>query len=92
MSQENTGVLTTTLHADEDGVLPDYGGLLTNGVRGKYAGKITHIKGRPIVRAEPVQRLVTFSPEVSAAFPTDEAINDALRSLMAARAEEAPAS
>ena len=77
-----------TKHADDE-MLDDYTGLLKNGVRGKYAGKITKIQGRPVTPQPPVKRVVVFSPEVAAAYPTDEAINNALRSLMASRADKA---
>lgn len=63
--------------AQEDDLLPDYTGLLKNGVRGKYAGRL----GR---RAN----LALLAPDVAEAFPTDEAVNDALRSLMAIGGKE----
>lgn len=63
-------------------------GMLKNGVRGKYAGRITRIQGRVVTPALPIERVVVFSPDVAAAFPTDEAINNALRSVMASKAAE----
>lgn len=57
--------------AQENDLLPDYAGLLKNGVRGKYAGRL----GR---RAN----LALLAPDVAEAFPTDDAVNEALRSLM----------
>ena len=88
MSKDNT----QNKMNEGDEMLDDYTGLLKNGVRGKYAGKITKIQVRPVTPQPPVERVVVLSPEVAAAYPTDEAINNALRSLMASRAEEtAPA-
>ena len=59
----------------EDDLRPEYDpSLLTGGVRGKHL--------------EPYRagtNLALLAPEVRAAFPTDEAVNDALRSLMPAR-------
>ena len=60
-------------------MLPDYSGLLKNGVRGKYAGRLTRRSN-----------LALLAPDVAAAFPTDEAVNQALRGLMAGRIEEPP--
>jgi hypothetical protein len=45
--------------------------LLKNGVRGKYVQRLT--AGSNIVRLE---------PDVAAAFPTEEAVNEALRLLL----------
>ena len=59
---------------DEDDLLPDYAGLLKGGVRGKYAGRL----GR---RAN----LGLLAPDVAAAFPTHESVNEGLRSLMVSR-------
>lgn len=59
---------------DKDDLLPDYAGPLKNGVRGKYAGRL----GR---RAN----LALLAPDVAAAFPTDDSVNEALRSLMVSR-------
>jgi hypothetical protein len=67
---------TSTTH--DDNVLPDYTGLLKNGVRGKYAGSLRR-------RAN----LALLAPDVAEAFPTDEAVNDALRKLIA-RQDKAP--
>jgi hypothetical protein len=61
---------TSTSHDDD--LLPDYSGLLTNGVRGKYAGRLRR-------RAN----LALLAPDVAEAFPTDDAVNDALRTLIA---------
>jgi hypothetical protein len=58
----------------DDDLLPDYTGLLKNGVRGKYAGRLRR-------RAN----LALLAPDVAEAFPTDQAVNDALRSLIASR-------
>jgi hypothetical protein len=46
---------------------------LKNGVRGKYAQRLAH--GSNIVRLD---------PDVAVAFPTEEAVNDALRLLLQA--------
>lgn len=62
---------------EEDDMLPDYSGLLKNGVRGKYVGRLTRRSN-----------LALLAPDVAAAFPTDQAVNDALRGLMAGRGEE----
>lgn len=45
--------------------------LLKNGVRGKYIQRLTH--GSNVVR---------LAPDVAAAFPTEEAANEALRLLL----------
>ena len=44
---------------------------LKNGVRGKYAQRLAH--GSNVVR---------LAPDVAAAFPTEEAVNEALRLLL----------
>jgi len=64
----------------DDDLLPEYSGLLKNGVRGKYAGRLSR-RGN----------LALLAPDVAEAFPTDEAVNDALRGLIATRSE-APSS
>jgi len=57
---------------DDDDLRPEYDlSKLRGGVRGKYLEKY---------RAG--TNLALLSPEVRAAFPTDEAVNQALRSLM----------
>jgi uncharacterized DUF497 family protein len=57
--------------ADDD-LRPEYdASVLTGGVRGKY-----------LERYRAGTNLALLSPEVRAAFPTDEAVNQALRSLM----------
>jgi len=56
----------------EDELRPEYDlSLLKGGVRGKYAE-----------RYRAGTNLVLLSPDVAAAFPTDEAVNEALRLLM----------
>ena len=50
-------------------------GLLQNGVRGKYTA-----------RYQQGTNLVKLAPDVAAAFPTEQAVNDALRKLLAAGA------
>jgi hypothetical protein len=57
---------------DHDDLRPEYDlSALGGGVRGKYAQQ--YRSGT---------NLALLAPEVRAAFPTDEAVNDALRSLM----------
>ena len=52
-----------------DELRPEYGEtLLKNGIRGKYAGQ--YAAGTNIVRLE---------PDVAAAFPNEDAVNEALR-------------
>ena len=59
--------------ADDD-LRPEYDvSVLTGGVRGKY-----------LERYRAGSNLALLVPEVRAAFPTDEAVNRALRSLMQA--------
>ena len=56
----------------EDDLRPEYDlSQLKGGVRGKYAE-----------RYRAGTNLVLLSPDVAAAFPTDEAVNEALRLLM----------
>lgn len=56
-----------------DGVRPEYDmAELRGGVRGKYYASY-----------QAGTNLALLSPEVRAAFPTDDAVNEALRSLMA---------
>jgi hypothetical protein len=58
-------------HSDDD-LRPEYdASTLTGGVRGKY-----------LARYRAGTNLALLAPEVRAAFPTDEAVNRALRSLM----------
>jgi hypothetical protein len=57
---------------DEDDLRPEYDlAKLKGGVRGKYWER--YQRGTNLAR---------LAPEVRAAFPTDEAVNEALRSLM----------
>lgn len=57
---------------DDDDVRPEYDLTeLQEGVRGKY-----------LERYNAGTNLARLAPEVRAAFPTDEAVNQALRSLM----------
>lgn len=60
----------------QDELRPEYGEvelaeLLTNGVRGKY-----------VARYRQGTNLVKLAPDVAAAFPTEQAVNDALRGLL----------
>lgn len=64
-------------HEQEDDLPPEYDaallkGLLQNGVRGKYTQ-----------RYREGTNLVKLAPDVAAAFPTEQAVNDALRELIA---------
>lgn len=56
--------------AAADELLPEYalGALLREGVQGKYAG-----------RCAEGTSLVLLEPDVAAAFPSDEAVNEALK-------------
>jgi hypothetical protein len=57
---------------DEDDLRPEYDlAKLKGGVRGKY-----------LERYRAGTNLALLAPDVRAAFPTDEAVNEALRSLM----------
>ena len=49
-------------------MLPEYD--FSNGVRGKYAKQAAN------------SNIVVLSPDVAAAFPNDEAVNNALRALL----------
>lgn len=60
----------------ENDLRPEYDaellkGLLQNGVRGKY-----------VERCREGTNLVKLAPDVAAAFPTEQAVNEALRSLL----------
>ena len=59
--------------ADEkDDLLPEYDfASMSGGVRGKYAAQIAQ-----------TSNLVLLDPEIAAAFPTDEAVNQALRGVL----------
>lgn len=60
---------------DEDDLRAEYDpSILTGGVRGKH-----------LQRYRAGTNLALLTPEVRAAFPTDEAVNRALRSLLPAR-------
>ncbi len=57
---------------DEDDLRPEYDlSKLEGGVRGKY-----------LARYRAGTNLALLAPDVRAAFPTDEAVNQALRSMM----------
>ena len=57
---------------DDDELRPKYDlSQLTGGVRGKYLQRFRH-----------GTNLALLSPEIRAAFPTDESVNQALRSLL----------
>jgi hypothetical protein len=60
---------------NEDDLRPEYdASVLRGGVRGKY-----------LERYRAGTNLVLLAPDVRAAFPTDEAVNQALRSLLQSR-------
>jgi hypothetical protein len=60
---------------DDDDLRPEYDpSVLTRGVRGKH-----------LERYRSGTNLALLAPDVRAAFPTDEAVNRALRSLLPAR-------
>ncbi len=62
-------------HSKDDDLRPEYGpDELKGGVRGKY-----------LERYRAGTNLALLAPDVRAAFPTDEAVNQALRSLMTGR-------
>ena len=62
----------------DDELRPEYDEtLLQNGTRGKYAKE--YEAGTNIVRLD---------PDVAAAFPTEEAVNEALRSVLKERSKE----
>lgn len=68
----------TTQSDEQDEMRAEYGeaeltALLQSGVRGKYTARY---------RQE--TNLVKLAPDVAAAFPTEQAVNDALRKLLAA--------
>ena len=70
----------TVKNEEQDDLRAEYGeeelrGLLQNGVRGKY-----------MARYRQGTNLVKLAPDVAAAFPTEQAVNDALRKLLAAGA------
>lgn len=61
-----------------DELRPEYAEtLLKNGIRGKYAKE--YAAGTNILRLD---------PDVAAAFPTEEAVNEALRSVLKERNKE----
>lgn len=63
---------TDNSQSDDDELRPEYDlSRLKGGVRGKYAE-----------RYRAGTNLALLAPEVRAAFPTDQAVNQALRSLM----------
>jgi len=60
------------IRPDEDDLRPEYdASVLKDGVRGKY-----------LDRYRAGTNLALLAPDVRAAFPTDEAVNQALRSLI----------
>ncbi len=60
---------------DEDDLRPEYdASVLKGGVRGKY-----------LERYRAGTNLALLAPDVRAAFPTDESVNEALRSLIQGR-------
>jgi hypothetical protein len=60
------------LRPEDDDLRPEYdSSVLKGGVRGKY-----------LARYRAGTNLVLLAPDVRAAFPTDESVNQALRSIM----------
>ena len=60
---------------ENDDLRPEYdASVLTGGVRGKY-----------LERYRAGTNVALLAPDVRAAYPTDEAVNQALRSLLSAR-------
>jgi hypothetical protein len=67
---------TDDTRPEEDDLRPEYDdSVLKGGVRGKY-----------LERYRAGTNLALLAPDVRAAFPTDEAVNQALRSLMQGQA------
>ncbi len=65
---------------DEDDLRPEYdASALQEGVRGKY-----------LERYRCGTNVALLAPDVRAAFPTDEAVNQALRSLLLSRQHTSP--
>lgn len=60
------------IEADEDGMLPEYDFDYSKAIRNPYAGKITSRS-----------KSVTLAPDVAAVFVDSDAVNTALRSLIA---------
>ncbi len=68
----------TGMATPNDELRPEYDETsLKNGVRGKYAEQ--YAAG---------MNIVPLAPDVAAAFPTEEAVNQALRSVLKGRSEE----
>ncbi|MGO8673702.1 MAG: hypothetical protein ACLQVD_20385 [Capsulimonadaceae bacterium] len=64
-------------NVQDDDLRPEYdASSLTGGVRGKH-----------LARYRSGTNLVLLAPDVAAAFPSEEAVNNALRSLIKSRAE-----
>ena len=71
------GMIITDKTERNDQLRPEYDEtLLKNGIRGKYAKE--YAAGTNIVR---------LTPDVAAAFPTEKAVNDTLRSVLTEKAE-----
>lgn len=66
---------------DDDDLRPEYDltALVRNGVRGKYAARLAG-----------GSTMVVLDPDVAAAFPTNEAVNEALRLVIRLAAIPAP--
>jgi len=72
MKTQNNNSIPEVKNEMQDELRPDYDvSVLKNGVRGKYLAEY---------RAG--TNLVLIAPDVAAAFPTEQAVNDALRRLM----------
>jgi hypothetical protein len=69
--------MTRSEFEEDDDLRPEYdASVLSRGVRGKH-----------LERYRAGTNLALLAPDVRAAFPTDEAVNQALRTLLPARAE-----
>ena len=78
--------------AQEDDILPEYDLTGKVGVRGKYSQslkengytiKVNHADGTTSVRYVPPEGTVVLDPDVREYFPDEEAVNNALRTLIA---------
>ncbi len=68
----------------DDDLLPEYDeatlrNLLKNGVRGKYVDSLSETLRE---RYRQGTNLVKLDPDIAAAFPTEQAVNEALRKLL----------
>ncbi len=72
MKTQNNNSMPEVKDEMQDELRPEYdASVLKNGVRGKY-----------LAQYRAGTNLVLLAPDVAAAFPTEQAVNDALRRLM----------